>query len=85
MTPIKDSLTGNDNAFEFILIGSVLAFIIGMGLQIYVVLAKSAVFSLIDFGIGVGSLLTGTGLGYGAKKFGDREQSGTTTTVTETK
>ena len=82
MTTLKDSVTGNDNTFEFIFIASVVAFLIGMGLEIWTVVFKNAVFSLVDFGIGVGSLFTGTGLGYGAKKYGDSKETQSSTTTT---
>lgn len=68
----KDSLTGPDDAYEIILIATLLALLVGLGLSVYVVVVKSAAFSLTDFGIGVGSLLGGAGVGYGAKKLGER-------------
>lgn len=70
---LVDSITGPDDAYEIILIACLLSLIIGIGLQIYVVIIKAAAFSLTDFGIGVGSLLGGTGVGYGVKKLGEKE------------
>lgn len=53
-----DWLTGpcNDN-FELWRAMSLVAFLVGMGLQIYVVAARGVAFDLQEFGIGTGILL----------------------------
>lgn len=56
--PIKSLLTGKDNSsFCFAKVAGALALLVGLGLEIYVVVHSGGVFSLTEFGIGVGTLI----------------------------
>jgi|SRR6185312_3344484 len=70
---LKDAFTGNDNTTEFIFLGAGVALVVGLFLVSYDTIKLQHPFDWEKFGSGLGWLFGGAGLGYGGKKFGDRQ------------
>ena len=79
---LRDLLTGSDNVtYDLVRLLAVLSIFVGLGLSIYSVVIKGQVFSLQDFGIGVGAVFLAVGA---ALKLGE-SPAATTTEVKITK
>jgi len=58
----KNVLTESDNeTYSMLKILALISVAIGMGLEVYVIVAKAQTFDIQNFGIGVGALLAGAG------------------------
>lgn len=61
-TFLRHLLTGNDNAtFDAVRVLAVLSIVVALGLAVFVVVAKGQIFSLQDFGIGIGAVFLSVG------------------------
>ncbi len=69
---VKQLVTDEKDNHDIVLYSILLALVVGIGLTIYSVGWRGAVFSFSEFGIGVGSILGGGGAGYLAKRVGDK-------------
>ena len=86
-TILRQLLTDRDNvSYDVVRVLAVLSIVVALSLAVYAVVWKGQVFSLQDFGIGIGAVFLSVG---GALKMkGDQPPTTTatqTTTVTETK
>lgn len=69
MSLINNILTGKDNTtHDVVRVLGVISFFTGLGLVIYSVGWKGQVFDLTNFGIGVGAMFTGMGIGIKLKE-----------------
>jgi hypothetical protein len=68
----KQGLTDENNDFDGLLVAIIFATVLGCGLTMYDVFHKGKDFDFEKFGNGVAFIIGAGGLGYGAKRLGEK-------------